>query len=359
MILPKNISGFLGRLIERIRLLRIRTNMLAIFGIYTVVILATLFIYGFSNLYTSDGGRRLDITFVLITSACLLILNAVVIIHFRNKIYKPIINVEKIIHGIVEGETDLKPGNVKEGSPLYPLYADLNIMTEKLTDLIQREYSAKMMKKQAELDALQSQINPHFLYNTLESIRGQAITKGVEDIEVMTKALSDLFRYSISKKGNLVSLQEELTNVDNYLMIQQYRFNNKFIILNKIEPDTLHNKIPKLLIQPIVENAVQHGLETKQGKGTITISAYRTAKRLVVNVQDNGLGISQEKLVIINESLTCGQAVAEMEDSGLRIGLINVNERIKLNFGDKYGLKVYSAKEVGTNVEITLPLIEG
>lgn len=287
---------------------------------------------------------------------CVLIFIGMLLI-FKFKVYAPIVNVEKVIHGVIEGDTDLKINNVSKDSQLHSLYSDLNVMIDRLKDLILREYTANIMKKQAELDALQSQINPHFLYNTLESIRGQAITLGMEDIEIMTKALSDLFRYSISKKGNLVTFEEELKNVDNYLMIQQYRFNNKFIIVNNVDADTLHYKIPKLLIQPIVENAIHHGLETKLGKGTITIKAYKTAKRLVVTIQDDGLGISHDRLVEINEVLVKGQADIETKQSGLRIGLINVNERIKLNFGDDYGLRVYSAKGIGTTVEIVLPLI--
>lgn len=297
------------------------------------------------------------LNFILFSSIVCFIVCFFIILKFKKKIYHPIVNIEKVIHGLVEGDTDFGINNIEKNNPLYSLYSDLNIMTDRLKNLILREYNANMMKKQAELDALQSQINPHFLYNTLESIRGQAITEGIKDIEVMTKTLSDLFRYSISNKGNMVTLQEELKNIDNYLLIQQYRFNNKFIIVNKVEPDTLSYKIPKFLIQPIVENAIHHGLETKIGKGTIVIKAYKTTKRMVVNVQDDGFGISHDKLMEINEILVNGQSSIQTNNSSLKIGLINVNERIKLNFGDDYGLKVYSAKGVGTNVEIVLPLL--
>lgn len=295
------------------------------------------------------------IEFIIVSSISFLILNIVIILMFRHKIYNPIVNVERIIGGLVEGEMDMKLDSVHENSPFYPLFSDLRMMTERLKDLILKEYTAKMMKKQAELDALQSQINPHFLYNTLESIRGQAMVEGVEEIEIMTSALSELFRYSISKKGNLVTLEEELANVENYLMIQQYRFNNKFIIINKVEADTLNCKVPKLLIQPIVENAILHGLETKKGKGTITISAYKTERRLVLNIEDDGLGISSNRLVKLNDILKGEQSAIENDEVGLKIGLNNVNQRIKLNFGNDYGLSVYSTKGAGTNVEVVLP----
>lgn len=297
------------------------------------------------------------LNFILYSTCMFVLLNVIIVLIFKNKVYNPIVNVEKIIHGLVDGDTDLKISSIGKSNPLYPLYSDLNLMTEKLKNLIGREYSANIMKKQAELDALQSQINPHFLYNTLETIRGQAITEGAEDIEIMTKALSDLFRYSISKNRNLVRLEEELKNVENYLMIQQYRFNNKFIFINNVDMDTLNYRVPKLLIQPIVENAVQHGLEIKEGKGTITISAYITEKRLIINIQDDGVGMSNNDVKKINDMLIKGQAVIEQSVSRTRIGLFNVNERIKLNFGENYGIRVYSAKDVGTNIEVVLPLI--
>lgn len=352
----------IGKRIKRFKTLTIRGNLLKIFILYSVYLFGTLLLFGFVNLYLvpSEFLERhnfLAAEFVLFSSLLCVLTYFFILLRFKSKIYTPIVNVEKVIHGLVESDTDFQIKNIKEDNLLYPLNSDLNIMIGRLKDLILREYTANMMKKQAELDALQSQINPHFLYNTLESIRGQAITNGMEDIEIMTKALSDLFRYSISKKGNLVTLEEELKNIDNYLMIQQYRFNNKFIIIKKVEADTLDYRIPKLLIQPIVENAIHHGLETKIGKGTIAIKTYKTAKRLVVTIQDDGLGIAHDKLIEINEILVKGQADIEIEQSSLRIGLTNVNERIRMNFGDEYGLRVYSAKGVGTNVEIVLPLI--
>ena len=303
------------------------------------------------------GSSLTAVSFMLVLTVLCLTGYILALRRFRLKIYNPIIHIEKVIHGIVEGGITIDTFNIEKASPLFSVYSDLNFMIEKLRDLLLREYNANMMKKQAELVALQSQINPHFLYNTLESIRGQAISHGMEDIEIMTKALSDLFRYSITKKGNLVTLEEELQNVSNYLLIQQYRFSNKFLIVNKVDADTLSYRIPKLLIQPIVENAIHHGLETKIGQGTLTIIAFRTEKRLIVNIQDDGMGIEHERLVEMNNILVMVKAQQEDTGSGLKIGLINANERIKLNFGNEYGLRLYSSKDIGTRVEIVLPLV--
>ena len=152
------------------------------------------------------------------------------------------------------------------------MYDNLNSLIIRLKQLIDSEYTAGIMKNKPG-DALQSQINPHFLYNTLESIRGQAIVQGVSGIEKMVKAMADIFRYSITNKNAMVTLEEEIKNIDNYLNIQQFRFNNKFIVIKELEEDTLSCLIPKLTLQPLVENTIIHGLETKPGKGTIKISS--------------------------------------------------------------------------------------
>jgi sensor histidine kinase YesM len=291
------------------------------------------------------------------SSVVCLILIILTAIYFLNRVYKPIVDVEKKIKGIVEGNTDLKPV-IRKNSIANPIYTDLDIMTDKLKDLISREYTANVMKKQAELSALQSQINPHFLYNTLESIRGHAIEIDAYDIEIMTEALAEMFRYSISKRGDFVTLEDELENIDNYLMIQQYRFDNKFIIVKNIDKDTLKNKVPKLIIQPIVENAIHHGLETKVGKGTLLIEAYKTENRLIIKIKDDGHGMSYEKLKQMNEALSKGVVETEKEEGGTSIGLINVNERIKLNYGLEYGINIFSSLGIGTYVELVVPIME-
>jgi len=307
--------------------------------------------------YELEQYSNFSMTSFVYSSAVYLILIVLTALYFLNRVYKPIVDVEKKIRGIVEGNTDLKPA-VRKNNIANPIYIDLDIMTDKLKDLISREYTANVMKKQAELSALQSQINPHFLYNTLESIRGHAIEIDAYDIEIMTEALAEMFRYSISKRGDFVTLEDELENIDNYLMIQQYRFDNKFIIVKNIDKDTLKNKVPKLIIQPIVENAIHHGLETKVGKGTLLIEAYKTENRLVIKIKDDGHGMSHDKLIQINEALAKGVAETEKEEGGFSIGLINVNERIKLNYGLEYGVSIFSSLGIGTYVELVLPIME-
>lgn len=311
-----------------------------------------------------DSGKRsvTVISFMVYSSLGAILIVISIFYLFKRKIYSPIINIEKAMNGIVQGDMEFQ-FDINKNNELYKLADSLNSMVARLKDLINREYNAKILKKQAELNALQSQINPHFLYNTLDSIRGQALREGIESIEQMTRALSSLFRYSISHKDNLVSFGDELKNVDNYVMIQQFRFNNKFKVIKKIEDadeNILDYKIPKLSIQPIVENAIYHGLEAKVGEGTITIRAYTTEKRLIISIKDDGVGIAQDKLETLNDSLTIGkdELLKDRGEEKSRIALLNVNERIKLFFGDDYGIVVYSTLGQGTTLEIVLPLIK-
>ncbi len=302
------------------------------------------------------GGDMQGIYYVILVSALFLItINIVIVILFNKRVYRPIVNVEEALHAIVSGDTNLKLTKLKQGNELYPVYNDLNSLILRLKQLIDSEYTAGIMKKQAEIDALQSQINPHFLYNTLESIRGQAIVEEVEGIGKMVKALADIFRYSITNKNAMVKLEEELKNIDNYLNIQQFRFDNKFIVIKDIEEDTKNCLIPKLVIQPIVENAIVHGLETKPGKGTIRIKSLSTTDSVIISVEDDGEGMDKETLEAINESLARGVSLKKTEDIKVGLGLININERIKLIFDSNFGLKIYSVKQMGTKVELRIP----
>lgn len=229
--------------------------------------------------------------------------------------------------------------------------------TELLQVLLQREAAAQIMTKEAEINALQSQINPHFLYNTLETIRGQALCCGATSIADATKALAEIFRYNISQKGAMISLKEELANIDAYMRIQSIRFNDRFTLHSDVAEDTLYIQIPKLLVQPVIENALKHGLEVKRGKGNIWISAFRTANRLEIAVEDDGVGISPTILKALNEKLAQGQAERLGSSTTSNIGLANINERIKLIYGTDYGVTVLSAEQQGTRVILSLGIL--
>jgi len=279
---------------------------------------------------------------------------------FREQI-RPLQELERVASiiedGLYDGDSDYLEGLTNDDS-----YSGVERLISCVKTALQNNYTSQMLKSQAEIHALQSQINPHFLYNTLETIRSHAIIQKSTEIAEMTEALATLFRYSISQPGEMTSFAEELENVDNYLTIQRYRFPDKFSVVKKIEDEEiLKYRLPILTIQPIIENAIHHGLETKLGVGTITIRAFTTQTRLVIMVEDDGSGISAERLreidTAFHETPKAGGMAVEtssaMKKSG--IALINVNRRIQFYFGQEYGIHVYSTQGVGTTVELSLP----
>lgn len=212
-----------------------------------------------------------------------------------------------------------------------------------------------------QLTLLTEQINPHFLYNTLESIRGQALYHDDFVVADMAETLGTFFRYSISRKGNIVTLNDEILNVQIYLKIQQFRFQNKFS-LNIIMEDELAGEyqMPKLTLQPIVENSLVHGLDTSKEGGCITIRIIETENKLMIFIKDNGCGIPSDKLKIQNQNLAMPYYNTTNSDTQKRggIALYNINNRLKLMYGEQYGLRLYSTEDVGTEVEIVLPKIK-
>lgn len=225
-----------------------------------------------------------------------------------------------------------------------------------------RKNNAQILNKQTELTALQSQINPHFLYNTLETIRGQALIDDNVEIARMVEALSAFFRYSISRKGNLVTLRDELANIENYMLIQRYRFNNRFsmeVIVDEEDEMAYDFLIPRLIIQPVVENVIFHGLEEKLEGGKVTIEVIVTDQNLILTISDNGKGIDGQKLKELNSRIQSDDV--ELDEGEKRnqrntgIALPNIHKRIQLLFGDEYGVNVYSTAGQGTDVEITIP----
>ncbi|MBR2189687.1 MAG: sensor histidine kinase [Eubacterium sp.] len=219
-----------------------------------------------------------------------------------------------------------------------------------------------LLNRQVEFQNLQSQINPHFLYNTLESIRGQALIDGAPEIANMTKALSAYFRYSVSTSADLVRLEDELRNIRNYFVIQQYRFGSKLTMdITFEDPEAICNDIllPKLTLQPILENAIFHGLEPGTKPGHLQITVTTTQSRLLIMVSDNGVGIDSETLAALNDKLEHGGIEADSHSASKHSGiaLINVNKRIQLCFGQAYGLHVRSIPDIGTDVEIITPIV--
>lgn len=223
-----------------------------------------------------------------------------------------------------------------------------------------REYASELLKKRAEYSALQSQINPHFLYNSLESIRGQALIDQVPKISMVAAKLSAFFHYNISSEDHLVTLEQELNNIRDYFYIQQFRFEDKFSLQILCDDnEALNFFLPKLVLQPIVENSIHHGLETKAGKGHVKVRVTFTETRLLIIVSDDGIGMCEEDVIALNDRINNSIVFSHNENqSHSGIALRNINQRIKLYFGPSYGLYVSSTPTLGTESSIVLPLVK-
>lgn len=274
-------------------------------------------------------------------------------------IFVPYRRSEKILRRLLEGYVlfDDRQISIADVTPVMRFQVELlekSVHSPKLMDL---------NKRQAQYLALQNQINPHFLYNTLESIRGEALIAGLDSVAVMTETLAKFFRYTITKVENLVSVEEELDNCEAYFLIQKYRFGDRLqlhIEYDAEEWDEIMNcRIPKLTLQPILENSIIHGTELKIGTGNLYIHFERTEQRLLIRISDDGVGMDEETLAKLNRKLGKGvnSFTSHEEEKQGGIALANVNNRIHLIFGDEYGIHVYSVPKRGTDVEITLPLV--
>ena len=235
----------------------------------------------------------------------------------------------------------------------------------RLNEMIDKNNLINVSKKQAEYLALQNQINPHFLYNTLEGIRSEALLAGLDSVAEMTEALGTFFRYTISQVEHLVTLEDELANVENYYYIQQFRFGDKLALKIEYEPDDdlceldiLQYRLPKLTLQPIIENSIYHGIERKIGKGNLRVRIGVSNERLRIRISDDGMGMKEETLKLLNDKLRRLTLDDVEADNGKKggIALLNVNNRIKLLFGEEFGITFYSKEGVGTDVLIVLPL---
>jgi len=241
---------------------------------------------------------------------------------------------------------------------LQILIQGFDTMVGKINLLMEEEVKQKTEMVTTELNALKSQINSHFLYNSLEVIRGIALDNNVKSIADISHALSKLFRYSINKSNDLVSLKQEFDIIRGYVRIHEYRYVDRFRVDYRIDDKILEYRIVRFIIQPLIENAIQHGIEGLTEKGLIEIAARKVENEIVITVKDNGNGIELEKLKIMNEALAANQYKYDgIVSSGTGVGILNVNSRIKLYYGDKYGLKLLSDSGSGTVVTVNLPVI--
>ena len=227
----------------------------------------------------------------------------------------------------------------------------VSTMRHLMDDILQQEEQ----KRRSELDVLQSQINPHFLYNTLDSVIWMTENDRTEDAVVMLTSLARLFRISLSRGSNIITVAEELEHARHYLTIQKMRYKNKFSADLSAEDGVESLYTIKLIVQPILENAIYHGMDYADGDGKICVRAFREGEDTVIEVADNGLGMPEE---VVERLLDQGSAYAAAGSKGSGIGLRNVHRRIQLTFGREYGLTILSEPDDGTVVRIRLPALD-
>ena len=237
------------------------------------------------------------------------------------------------------------------------LQDSFNHMITRNKELIAQQYQAKLEKRNAQLRALQAQINPHFMYNTLQVIGGMALEKDAPEVYSVTLALSDILRYSLNFSKEMVCLEEEVEYLKSYVMIQNERFGGKVQLKLELEPNTLKCLIPKLILQPLAENSFEHGLLNKAGDWLLTVESHITPEGdLLICIKDNGIGFDSERLAQIREKIELDTVKAL--NSGSHIGLANVHARIKLRSAKEgHGVSIDSSPETGTTVSVRMPAL--
>ena len=265
-----------------------------------------------------------------------------------SRITKPIRRLEESLKEMQLNE----PGKIYVGGSqeIRHLGKTIRSMVEQTRQLMDDMVAQQEEKRKNELDALQSQINPHFLYNTLDSIIWMIESERYEEAISMVTSLANLFRISLSQGKTIISIEEEFRHAINYIKIQKVRYKNKFTVSFHLEDNIKDCLTIKLIIQPLLENAIYYGMEAMDGDGEILVQGYENNETICIDVIDNGIGMPKEQ---VDHLLTDG--VYERKH-GSGIGLKNVDQRIKLYFGEEYGLRIKSEPDVGTHISIQLPI---
>ena len=308
--------------------------------------------------FTSNLNQQNEFTIFLVELIALwlvcILLFVLVYYVINNSIANPLSNMSREIGSICDKNIKQRM-NVRPGGELSVIAENINIMLDKIETMTynivatqKRLYEAELAMKQAQISALHSNINPHFLYNTLECIKSIGVVYNSNEIVDISGAMADVFRYSI-KEEELVSVEKELLVVRQYMVIMNIRFRDKFELITDVDPDISELRIPKMILQPLVENAVYHGLEGKNGKGVLTISAKHIGNDIIFKISDNGIGISKERVDKLNELLT-NDLFSNPSNTEFGMGILNVAQKIRLHFGDKCFLRIESEENTGTNI---------
>jgi Predicted signal transduction protein with a C-terminal ATPase domain len=292
--------------------------------------------------------------FIFIIALTLVLLTLALSFFVSRSISKPVVSINQSLQKIGKGDFAQR-SSINREDEIGQLSRGVDEMAVNLKELVERVALAQTKQKEAELKSLQNQINPHFLYNTLNSIQMIAKINKQENIAQMADDLGMLFKISLNKGKDIVRLKQEFHHVELYIKLQKIRYGDKINYLIQADENIMDFLTIKLILQPIVENAIYHGLEKKNGIGTLKIEGCLKEDLIMIRVEDDGVGISNEQLENIRNAL---DGRGGYDPKMMNIGIINVHERLKLYFGDEYGLQLDSTQGKGTIVIIRLPLIK-
>ncbi|MEG2017255.1 MAG: sensor histidine kinase [Clostridium sp.] len=280
----------------------------------------------------------------------MLIISIILCTMFSHSISSPIKKLTTVINSVENGNLDVFCDvNPKEKDEIAVLAHSFNSMIEEIKFLMNRIYEEENEKRSAELKVLQSQINPHFLYNTLDNLQWKAYDYDAVEIANMIEALSNFFRISLSNGQEFIPLTQEVKHIENYLFIQQKRYEDILKFNINFDESLGDITVLKLIIQPLVENAIYHGIKAKLSPGTVNISISTKNEFIYITVCDDGVGMDNKTLLELNKSLN-------IKNENFGYGLYNVNQRIKLVYGENSGVKIDSIVNKGTTVTIKIPL---
>lgn len=291
------------------------------------------------------------IKFSVISFVGVVVLVIMISYYIPLSIVNPVKNLCEVTQQVSAGNLSVR-AQIGEGGEISVLSDSFNVMIDKINELLEQVTKEQIRLRKAEFELLQSQINPHFLYNTLDAIVWLAESGEQEKVVNMVGSLSEFFRTSLNQGKEIVTIKEELQHVRSYLEIQQVRYQDILQYDIKMQKELEKCLIPKITIQPLVENALYHGIKNKRGPGKIWISGVKEEEYLIIKVKDNGIGIKEERLAQIKDKV-----FAKSPSSEGIFGLYNVNERIRLNFGENCGILIESEYGNGTIVSVKLPVL--
>lgn len=296
------------------------------------------------SVITGDITRTRNQIFLI--ALLLNLLACIPILVIVTKMLRPLKNLEETMDQVSQGDLTART-EVQSEDEIGRLSKGFNDMIGQVEDLIDQLVTEKLLKKEAEIEALKYQITPHFMYNTLNSIKYAAVLQNSSEIAEQLEAFIELLQLSASDRGAFITMEQEIHMVQNYTKLQLFRYANSFTVDFDVSPDIARCYVPSLLIQPLVENAILHGIDLKKSGGRIVVRAAKEGDMLAISVEDNGRGMTEDDL----KQLMSGERRSKFSGIGVR----NVRERLQLYYGEKGKLAFYSGAQYGTVAVITMP----